>query len=222
LWYGIGKGLVTMVAKPMFKLKTTGSENIPPGSVLLASNHVSHLDPPLIAISIRRQIRHMAKKELFSNGFLRWYMTTIGTILVDRGNGKQALADAVAALREGSAVCIFPEGTRSKDGVLSRGRAGAVVIAIQADCPILPMAIIGSERAMTKGSSKIKAVPVSLAFGSPYKIDYAGDRENIPRDVIERETLELMARIEVLLPAHMRPSIETKRMWQERAAAYSA
>ncbi|MCC7478185.1 1-acyl-sn-glycerol-3-phosphate acyltransferase [bacterium] len=217
--YYFSKYLVLAIAGPMFKLKVQGSAKVPRrGPVLLASNHVSHLDPPLLGISCPRLVRHMAKKELFGVGLLRWYMTNIGTILVDRGSGRQALLDAVAALKAGDCVAIFPEGTRSVSGVMQQGRSGAVIIAIQSGCPIMPVGIIGSEKAMTKGSKKIKSVPVTLRYGEPYTIDYSGDRENIPKEVIRHETLVLMERIEALLPEHMRPSAEDKRAWYKAAS----
>ncbi len=221
--YYFSKYLTLAIAKPMFKLKVEGGARIPRrGPLLLASNHVSHLDPPLLGISCPRLVRHMAKKELFGVGLLRWYMTNIGTILVDRGNGRQALIDAVDALKAGDCVAIFPEGTRSTSGIMQQGRSGAVIIAIQSGCQIQPVGIIGSEKAMTKGSKKIKSVPVTLRFGEPYTIAYSGDRENIPKDVIRHETLVLMERIEALLPEHMRPSAEDKRAWYKAAGEGAA
>lgn len=201
----------------MFKLKVEGGRLVPrKGALLLASNHVSHLDPPLLGISCPRLVRHMAKKELFGVGILRWYMTNIGTIMVDRGNGRQALLDAVDALKQGDCVVIFPEGTRSTTGIMQQGRSGAVIIAIQSGCAIQPVAMIGSEKAMTKGSKKIKSVPVTVRYGEAYTIDYSGDRENIPKDVIRTETRVLMERIEALLPDHMRPSATEKEAWYGR------
>jgi 1-acyl-sn-glycerol-3-phosphate acyltransferase len=168
-------GMAWLIGLVMFRFKVEGEGRIPgKGALLIASNHVSHLDPPLVAIAFKRPVFHMAKRELFSVPLLLWYMTTIKTILVDRGRGRQALDDAKRYLDAGEAVMIFPEGTRSKTGRLCQGRSGAVVIAIQANCPILPVAIMGSEKAMTKGSKKVKAVPVKVVIGEPYTIAYEG------------------------------------------------
>lgn len=202
------------IGRVMFNFRVDGAKHAPKsGGFLIASNHVSHLDPPLVAIAFRRPVFHMAKRELFTVPILMWYMNTIKTILVDRGKGRQALEDAVRYLKAGEPVVIFPEGTRSKTGRLSQGRSGAVIIALQADVPVLPVAIMGSELAMTKGSKKIRRVPVKVVIGEPYRIEYSGDRTRIPREVAEIETARLMERIEALLPQHMLPSAEEKASW---------
>jgi 1-acyl-sn-glycerol-3-phosphate acyltransferase len=198
----------------MFRMRVEGAGNVPhSGGVLICSNHVSHLDPPLVGTAAPRMVFHMAKRELFKVPPLGAWMRTIGTIMVHRGQGRQAIQDAIEYLRLGRPVIIFPEGTRSKTGVLMKGHTGAIVIAISADAPLLPTVIIGSEKAMTKGSKAIKPVPVTVKFGQPYKIDYGGDRNHIPKDMLERELKVLMDRIEALLPEHMRPSAEEKAGW---------
>jgi 1-acyl-sn-glycerol-3-phosphate acyltransferase len=212
-------GLVRCLAALLFRLRVEGAANVPRrGGILVASNHVSHLDPPLLGVSFRRPVFHMAKRELFKIWPLMAYMRTIRTIMVDRGRGRQSLEDAIRYLDAGAAVIIFPEGTRSKSGRLMPGRSGAVYIAIQADSPLLPVAIIGSQHAMTKGSKVIKPVPVTVRIGEPYRIAYGGDRTQIPRDVAVRETARLMEKIEALLPAEMRPGTEDKAAWYGQAA----
>lgn len=201
-------------AKVLLRLRVEGAQHIPRrGPLVIASNHVSHLDPPLVGLGVPRYVFHMAKKELFVLKPLMLFMKTIGTIMVDRGQGKQALVDAVEYLSNGECVIIFPEGTRSPDGVLGQGRSGAIVIAIRGGSPIVPAAIIGSEKALTKGSKFIKLVPVTVKFGPAYRINYDGDLEQIPRDVLRRETYELMQRIEALLPSHMQPEPSQKAKW---------
>lgn len=201
-------------AKLLLRLRFDARNHVPrTGPVLVVSNHVSHLDPPLVGLAVPRTAFHMAKKELFVLPPLMWFMRTIGTIMVDRGQGSQALLDAVDYLRKDACVIIFPEGTRSPDGVLSRGHSGAVVIAARTNCVIVPTAIIGSEKAMTKGSKMIKPVPVSVRFGPAYTLDYTGDPDDIPRDYLRRETYLMMQRIEALLPDYMRPSIACKQKW---------
>jgi len=212
--YWFTRGCIWLLSKLLFRMKVEGSANVPrSGGVLICSNHVSHLDPPLVGTACPRMVFHMAKRELFKVPALHWYMGRIGTIMVHRGQGRQAINDAIDYLRKGRAVIIFPEGTRSKTGVLMQGHSGAIVIAISADAPLLPAVIIGSEKAMTKGSKAIKSVPVTVRFGEPYKIAYEGDRTHIPAEVKERELRLLMERIEALLPEYMRSSAEDKAEW---------
>lgn len=214
LVYQFTRGNLWFWAKVLLRLRVEGSGNIPrKGPLVVASNHVSHLDPPLVGLSVPRCVFHMAKKELFVLKPLMVFMRTIGTIMVDRGQGRQALIDAIKYLDKGECIVIFPEGTRSPDGVLGQGRSGAVVIAIRGGCPIVPAAIIGSEKALTKGSKFIKLVPVTVKFGEPYRINYDGDLDQIPREVLRRETYELMERIEALLPDRMKPEQSKKAKW---------
>ena len=131
--------------------------------------------------------------------------------MLHRCEGGLALVDAVEYLNHEACVVIFPEGTRSQTGRLQKGRRGAIVIAIRGKCPILPCAVIGSQKAMVKGSARIRSVPVKIVFGEPYNIDYDGDDMSIPREVLEQECYRLMEKIEALLPDDMRPTPEEKQ-----------
>src|SRR5687768_16831147 len=133
------RGNIWALSKLLFRMRVEGARNVPrSGGVLICSNHVSHLDPPLVGTAAPRMVFHMAKRELFKVPALTWFMRQIGTIMVHRGQGRQAIQDAVDYLHKGRAVIIFPEGTRSKNGVLQQGRSGAIVIAIGANAPLLP------------------------------------------------------------------------------------
>jgi 1-acyl-sn-glycerol-3-phosphate acyltransferase len=212
--YNISKAALWTAAKLLFRIRFEGRQNIPrKGGVLVASNHVSHLDPPLVGTGIPRYMFNMAKKELFKIKPLLRFMKLVGTIMVDRGRGQQALEDAVDYLNRGACVVIFPEGTRSETGRLGRGRTGAIVIAVKTDCQIVPAVIVGSEKALTKGSKWIKCVPVTIRYGKPYQIDYQGDVDDIPRDFLRRECKRMMDKIEELLPEHMKPLPESKTKW---------
>ncbi|MCH7472538.1 1-acyl-sn-glycerol-3-phosphate acyltransferase [bacterium] len=208
------------LAKLFFWLKAEGIRNVPRrGGALIASNHLSHLDPPLLGLACPRMVVHMAKKELFARPLLQWYLKAIGTIIVHRGRGRQAIVDALDYVERGACVVIFPEGTRSISRRLSKGHSGALVIAIGTGCPIVPCAITGTEQAWPKGSKRIRIAPIKVRFGEAYTIKYDGDRQDIPRDVLERECFRLMERIEALLPEHLRPHREDKLAWYGELAA---
>jgi 1-acyl-sn-glycerol-3-phosphate acyltransferase len=214
LLYYFSKGVVFAVGKLYFKLRAKQQRHVPRrGPVLIACNHISHLDPPLVGTCIPRLAQHMAKRELFSIKILDWYMRSIGTVIVDRGKGKQALLTAIGYLKRGACMVIFPEGTRSVTGCLGKGHSGAVVMAMRTGCTIVPAVIIGSEQAMRKGTKGIRSHPVMVEFGEPYTLRLVPEDEKIPHDVSERECYLLMERIEALLPQHMRPTPEQKREW---------
>lgn len=214
LLYYCAKAIVFVVAKLYFKLRAEQQRNVPRrGPVLVACNHISHLDPPLVGTCIPRLAQNMAKRELFSIKILDWFMRSIGTVIVDRGKGKQALLTAIELLKRGACIVIFPEGTRSVDGRLGKGHSGAVVMAMRTGCAIVPAVIIGSEQAMRKGTKGIRSHPVTVRFGEPYHLQLHAEEEKLPRETTERECFLLMERIEALLPQHMRPTPEQKREW---------
>ena len=213
--YVITRWQTWITARLLFRLSVEKGGNVPrEGGLLVVSNHVSHLDPPLTGSFIPGRCGyHMPKMELFKFAVLRIYMLSIGSILVNRGQGKQALLQAVQYLRDGMVVFIFPEGTRSRDGRLMEGKSGAVLIAIRSGCQILPSAIIGSQHALTRGSVFVKPVKIIIRYGEPYRIDYDGDVERVPRDVVQHEMARMMQKIEDLLPAEMRPDPADKERW---------
>ena len=155
------------------RLKVHGLDLCPAeGPLIIAANHCSYLDPPLVAVVYRhRRVRFMAKKELWGGKFLSWYLSSIGTISVDRGGGgRKAIEDAVAVVKAGGCLGIFPEGTRSKDGELGRGRSGAIVIAARARAPLLPVYIQGSFESLPIGAKKVKWHPIVIYTGEPFEL----------------------------------------------------
>lgn len=220
LLYYCSKGIVYAIAKLYLKLRAEEQRHVPlRGPVIVACNHISHLDPPLVGTCIPRLAQNMAKRELFSIKILDWYMRSIGTVIVDRGKGKQALLTAIELLKHGACIVIFPEGTRSVTGCLGQGHSGAVVMAMRTGCTIVPTVIIGSDKAMRKGTKGIRSHPVTVHFGEPYQLPLIAEQDKLPREVTERERHLLMERIEALLPQDMRPTLEQKREWYGDSAS---
>lgn len=223
LLYFASKGIVYAVAKLYFRFRLEGQRHVPlRGPVLVASNHLSHLDPPLVGTAIPRLAQNMAKRELFSIKILDWYMRSIGTVIVNRGKGKQALLTAIEYLKLGACMLIFPEGTRSLTGQLGQGHTGAIVMALRTGCTVVPAAIIGSDQAMRKGTKGIRSHQITVRFGEGYKLAVIPDGEQIPKQTLERECYLLMERIEALLPENMRPTLEQKLQWYGEQAVEAA
>lgn len=130
----------------VYKIIVIGAENIPEEKCgyIIASNHVSNNDPPVVGITFKGKYTFMAKEELFhKNPIFTWLITRLGAFPVKRGakDGAQAIQKALDSLKNGRIFVIFPEGTRSKDGELGRAKSGVTLIAAQAKAPVVPVFI---------------------------------------------------------------------------------
>lgn len=129
-----------------FVKEVEGLENVPKGGFVIAANHESYIDPLIIKALFDRNfgriVFYLTKKEAYDNLFKKFFFDSVGTIEVDRQkHDENALEEAVKKLKSGEIIGVFPEGTRSRDGKLHRGKTGAVRLALAAQCPILPIGI---------------------------------------------------------------------------------
>ena len=159
---------VRWVVKPAilvyFRLRRLGTEHIPEGGVILASNHRSFLDPFAIGCCLGRPIYFVAKQELFKNPMLGWILNCLGAFPIKRGaSDDESVATSLALLEHGQAVVIFPEGTRIRTGSLGSPRRGVGRLALQSGKPVVPIAVTNSERA--RRGWRIRPVRVHLRFG---------------------------------------------------------
>ena len=171
--YTIGCNLFRAYFRVSHRVKVHGRDLCPAtGPLVIVSNHCSYLDPPLISVAYRfRRVRFMAKVELWGGCFLRWYLTNIGTIPVERGSGgREAIDIAVDVVNTGGCLGMFPEGTRSKTGELGRGRSGAIVIAARTKAPLLPVYIEGSFESLPSGAKGVKFHPLVVYTGEPFEL----------------------------------------------------
>ncbi|MEI6322950.1 MAG: lysophospholipid acyltransferase family protein [bacterium] len=166
-WYTISK----ILAWGLFSFRVLHRERlIEEGPVILASNHQSYFDPPLVGICSRRAVYYLARKTLLDIPLLGPLLPEINVIPVDRdGNDMSALKKTIRLIREGNGVVLFPEGTRSLDGNLQRGKGGIGLIIAKTRAPVQPMRIFGSYEAFPKGSGRIALTPISVAVGEPIR-----------------------------------------------------
>ena len=149
-----------------FRLRRLGTEHIPEGGVILASNHRSFLDPFAIGCCLGRPIYFVAKQELFKNPLLGWVLNCLGAFPIRRGAAdEESVATSLALLERGEAVVIFPEGTRIRTGSLAPPKRGVGRLALQSGSPVVPIAVTNSERA--RRGWRIKPVKVHIRFGPP-------------------------------------------------------
>jgi len=166
LHYRLGWLLCTGVLKLLWGFRVTGREHIPvEGPVVIASNHISNWDPLLIGLGCPREMFFMAKRELFENKAFAWLIRAYNAIPLDRGGGdRKALRTARRILGEDGALLMFPEGTRSRDGQLGKGRPGVAFIAASARSAIVPTFITGSND--SHGAVR-KRGSVRISFAEP-------------------------------------------------------
>jgi 1-acyl-sn-glycerol-3-phosphate acyltransferase len=169
-FYGFFHYLASTIHSMWFRGEVAGTDNFPiEGPFLIASNHASHLDPPLVGCQVPRQMRFFARKSLWNNRLLAWWLDQVETIPVERDSGDiGAIKRVLQALKENRAVVLFPEGTRSPDGHLQKPKAGVGLMACKTGVPVVPCRVYGSFQAFGKGS----AIPrfgssVSVVFGPP-------------------------------------------------------
>jgi 1-acyl-sn-glycerol-3-phosphate acyltransferase len=152
-----------------FPIRVEGRELVPKsGAVMIAANHSSFLDIPLVSAVLSRHVSFVARDTLAESRWLSWVMYQCGAVLVKRGKSDRAALRAIAAhLEVGDAVVMFPEGTRTRDGRLQELRGGALVAARMARAPILPAAIGGTFRAWPRHKKLPRWARTSIRFGEP-------------------------------------------------------
>ena len=169
-----------IVAGPLlrgvFRPWVSGAENIPAhGAVLLASNHLSFIDSIFLPLVIERNMVFLAKSEYFTGKGLKGWLTKMfflgtGMLPIDRSGGKASEASLNTGLRvlaEGNILGIYPEGTRSPDGKMYRGRTGVARMILEAGVPVVPVAMIDTEKVMPIGSKWPKLRRIGIIFGEP-------------------------------------------------------
>lgn len=189
--YETGQALCRLILSNIYRAELIGKENIPnEGPIILCCNHISNFDPPLLGSYLTRKINYMAKAELFNVPLFGTLLNKLGAFPVKRGlSDKQALRSGLAILKEGGALGLFPEGTRSKTGELGKGLGGAGFFALRSDAVVIPCAIIGPYKAFHK---------VKMVYGKP--MNFATLREE--KKSATEATDYIMSEINKLIEAH--------------------
>jgi 1-acyl-sn-glycerol-3-phosphate acyltransferase len=181
----------------LYRLRVRGREHLPEGGFVLASNHLSNFDPWPLATSLfpKRELRFMAKSELFENALLGALLKGVGAFRVQRGQADtEAMRTSLAILRDGGVLAMFPQGTRSKKGrrrkLAPKPHPGAARIALQAGVPIIPVAIKGTDRLLALG-------PFRVTFGPAIPMnDLRGSGRKDAAEVVTQRLFEAIARLE--------------------------
>lgn len=165
--YSFAKTVVYTALYPIYRFDVIGADNFPKeGGILLCSNHINALDPPVVGINAPRPVNFMAKEELFNMPILKSILPGVNAFPVKRGmSDRDALRKALKLLKEGEVVGLFPEGTRSKDGKLGKGFSGAGFFALRGNANVVPCAIIGPY----KPFRRLKVVYGEVIDMQPYR-----------------------------------------------------
>tara|TARA_B100000900_G_scaffold343739_1_gene307584 strand:- start:1349 stop:1996 length:648 start_codon:yes stop_codon:yes gene_type:complete len=162
--YWVSFWLIRSLYRNLLLGEVQGLNNIPrTGSIILASNHASHLDPPLLGCNILRIITYFARKTLWKKGIGAAWMDAVGAIPIDRDGESdiKAMKRTLAALKSGGVLTLFPEGTRSPDGTLQSAKPGIGLIAAKSQSAIVPCRIFNAHKALSK-ESKLPNLNLSI------------------------------------------------------------
>jgi 1-acyl-sn-glycerol-3-phosphate acyltransferase len=205
VWYAFWKNFVYIIGRIVFRLRVEGRQYEPrTGPLIVAGNHASLLDPPLVGACLRRQSAYMAKEELFSVPILGPWLRSIGSFPVRRGSpDRKAIRRSLAVLERGGVLVIFPEGTRSLDGRLRDPEPGAAMIALRTGVPVLPAAVINSHRILPKNARWPRFEQVTVRFGP--LLDTPKIEGRLDHATMEHWGRRIMAEIERMLPEDQRP-----------------
>ncbi len=180
--YRVIKGLLKIVILVFYRLEIEGQEKIPQqGSLIVAANHVSYMDPPVLGSAINRQVHFMAKEELFKNPIMNWIYHQIGTFPVKRGKAdRKAIKRALELLRDDKVLGLFPEGSRGTKDV----QLGVVMMAQKTGAPILPVALLNTNRKEARG-------PIKVRIGTPIQFEKRGrlsrkEKQELAEEVMDR------------------------------------
>jgi 1-acyl-sn-glycerol-3-phosphate acyltransferase len=185
--------------RSLFGLRIIGEENlITDGPVLVASNHQSFLDPPLIGNLYKDEMYYLARKTLFT-GITRWVYTKWNAIPVDQDRPDMAsLKTIIRKLKEGHRVLVFPEGERTSDGKLGEAAPGIGLVAVKSGAVIQPVRIAGAREALPRGSSRIRFARISVSVGPPIRLSAEELAAAKGKEDYDRIAKRIMAAIEAL------------------------
>lgn len=185
-FYNTVRNTFKILYKILFRVEVDGLENLPKtGKLIICSNHISLLDPPLLACFLPRKISFMAKKELFKNPIMRYCITKLGSFPVDReGNDLSAIKNSIKILKKDEALGIFPQGTRVKEFNIESVKPGIAMIGVKSKSPIIPVYIDSNYKIFSKVNVIIgKPILLDEYFGTKLNVD---DYKSISKDIIKR------------------------------------
>ncbi len=200
--YSIGKAIAILILWFFGRLRVIGKENVPKnGGVLLCANHVSYIDPPALGCASPRPVHFMAKVELFKIPILGLLIKKVGAFPVRQHSAdRQAIKTAIEYLQSGKVVGMFPEGTRVMTGKLGEALPGCGMVALRAKVPVIPVALINTEKLLPPHKVFLRFTRVKVVFGEPVPLDDL--YENPGRESVDEVGRRVMKAISDLMLQH--------------------
>jgi len=187
MFYWIAYVFLKLLSKIFFPCRYEGLEHLPKkGSYLVASNHVSNLDPIILGLSVWRKFSYIAKESLFKKKLFRFIMHQVGAFPIKRDSSDfRAIREAFKRLKRGCPVILFPEGTRQGKNASRRALPGVGLIAVKSQLPVIPVFIRGSDQVLPPGKRVLKRHPVTVSFGKPLHFSKDQSYPDISRLIME-------------------------------------
>jgi len=210
-FYYFARVIIRVLLKLLTRCQVKGRENIPSqGPLLIAANHLSLADPPLLGYSLNRKATFMAKEELFRPRVIGYLLSSFGAFPVHRGRlDRKAIRQAYQVLTDGLALVMFPEGTRSLNDRLQSALPGPALIAIRSGAPILPIGIIGTEK--IRGVTWLLRRPqIMVNIGQPFYLPTVSSR--LSKVELAELSNSIMEHIAELLPQKYRGDYGVKKL----------
>jgi 1-acyl-sn-glycerol-3-phosphate acyltransferase len=186
--YKLGRAIFSWIFHAVLKITVIGKENIPrQGGYILASNHLSNLDPILLGVvSCPRELHFMAKEELFKNPLAGFILKRVHAFPLKRDSADlTAIKEAIRRVRKGQAILLFPEGTRQSAGKFGEPLPGVGFLAQKLNVPVIPALITGTDQAMPKGAKGIRPAKVAVRFGTQITVERRMAYRDISGQIME-------------------------------------
>ncbi|HMJ88422.1 MAG TPA: lysophospholipid acyltransferase family protein [Candidatus Acidoferrum sp.] len=196
--YWLGWTFFRLIFATYFRWRPYNAERVPrAGAVILASNHASFLDPPIVGSPLKRPCSFLARDTLFRWRPARWLLTRWQAIPVDRtGSSPTGLRNILGALQQGRAVVLFPEGTRTRDGHLQPARSGIGLLVVKSGAPVVPVRVWGSMKAYGRDVKIPKPRQLILKYGEPMRFEaLLAEAKTCPKDRLKQIYQEIADQI---------------------------
>lgn len=205
--YTIGRTLYRLAFRFYFGWRVIRPDRVPAkGRAILAANHASFLDPPLVGSAAEREISYLARETLFRYPVVGWILRKVNAVPIDRdGGGPAGLRNILDRLNRDDAIVLFPEGTRTRDGMMQPARAGIGLIVIKSGAPVIPIRIWGTYEAFSRHHKFPRRRKVTIKFGNPINFDSlraevaTADKARL-KQIYQEIALRIMAAIAELEP----------------------